>query len=88
MLGTMIKPIHDDDDLDIDLVCELIGKNPEWTQEILKIKVGEQLMENDIYKSKVKLKNGRRCWTLYYRENNLIQKLREDNRKVWYERIK
>ena len=28
MLGTMIKPINDKDDLDIDLVCELTGKNP------------------------------------------------------------
>ncbi len=26
MLGTMIKPICADDDLDIDLVCELTGK--------------------------------------------------------------
>lgn len=26
LLGTMIKPICEDDDLDIDLVCELTGK--------------------------------------------------------------
>lgn len=26
MLGTMIKPVHEKGDLDIDLVCELTGK--------------------------------------------------------------
>lgn len=70
LLGTMIKPINEDDDVDIDLVCELHGKNETWTQKVLKDNVGLQLKENDLYKSKVKLKNGRRCWTLYYRETS------------------
>lgn len=70
LLGTMIKPVNEDDDLDIDLVCELHGKNPYWTQKHLKDNVGAQLKENELYKSKVKLKNGRRCWTLYYRESS------------------
>lgn len=68
LLGTMIKPINEEDDVDIDLVCELHGKNESWTQKTLKDNVGLQLKENELYKSKVKLKNGRRCWTLYYRE--------------------
>src|SRR5690554_3000775 len=70
MLGTMIRPINEEDDLDIDLVCNLHGKNITWTQEILKNKVGEQLKENEIYRTKVRLKNGRRCWTLFYRESS------------------
>ncbi|MCO6497192.1 MAG: nucleotidyltransferase [Chitinophagaceae bacterium] len=70
LLGTMIKPINEDDDVDIDLVCELHGKNEAWTQKVLKDNVGLQLKENDLYKTKVKLKNGRRCWTLYYRETS------------------
>ena len=70
MLGTMVKPVHEDDDLDIDLVCNLIGKNRNWTQKDLKKNVGDQLKQNELYKSKVKLKDGRRCWTLYYRESS------------------
>jgi hypothetical protein len=66
----MIKPINEDDDIDIDLVCELHGKNELWTQKTLKDNVGLQLKENELYRSKVKLKNGRRCWTLYYRETS------------------
>ena len=70
MLGTMVKPINEDDYLDIDLVCNLIGKNRGWTQKDLKKNVGDQLKQNELYKSKVKLKDGRRCWTLYYRETS------------------
>lgn len=70
MLGTMVKPINEDDDLDIDLVCNLIGKNRAWTQKELKKNVGDQLKQNDLYKYKVRLKDGRRCWTLYYRETS------------------
>lgn len=65
MLGTMVKPINDKDDLDIDLVCQLKGKNPEWTQEDLKNKVGDRLKDNDTYK-KMLDEEGRRCWTLIY----------------------
>lgn len=70
LLGTMIKPINEDDDVDIDLLCELHGKDVSWTQKDLKDNVGIQLKENELYRSKVKLKNGRRCWTLYYRETS------------------
>lgn len=65
MLGTMIKPINEKDDLDIDLVCQLKGKNPEWTQEDLKNKVGERLNDHDTYKEMLD-EEGRRCWTLVY----------------------
>ncbi len=65
MLGTMVKCINDKDDLDIDLVCQLKGKNPAWTQEDLKQKVGDRLKVHDTYKQMLD-KEGRRCWTLVY----------------------
>jgi hypothetical protein len=68
MLGTMIKPINEKDDLDIDLVCELTGKSPYWTQYDLKQAVGNRLKENELYK-KMLDKEGRRCWTLTYADS-------------------
>jgi hypothetical protein len=68
MLGTMIKPVNEKDDLDVDLVCQLKGKNPGWTQYNLKNKVGDRLKDHDTYK-KMLDKEGRRCWTLVYSED-------------------
>ncbi len=68
MLGTMVKPINDKDDLDIDLVCQLKGKNPEWTQEDLKHQVGDRLKAHRTYKEMLD-DEGRRCWTLVYSDD-------------------
>lgn len=68
MLGTMIKPVCEDDDLDIDLVCELTGKNPQWTQYHLKQAVGNRLKANETYKNMLD-EEGRRCWTLMYSDS-------------------
>lgn len=68
MLGTMIRAINEEDDLDIDLVCQLKGKSLYWTQEDLKQKVGDQLKSRKMYKELLD-KEGRRCWTLLYRRN-------------------
>jgi len=68
MLGTMIKPICEEDDLDIDLVCELTGKNSQWTQYHLKQVVGDRLKANEMYKNMLD-KEGRRCWTLLYADS-------------------
>lgn len=65
MLGTMIKPVHEKDDLDIDLVCELTGKRDSWTQYDLKQAVGDQLKINKTYENMLE-PEGRRCWTLKY----------------------
>jgi len=65
MLGTMIKPICEDDDLDIDLVCELTGKSLLWAQYHLKHAVGDRLKANETYKNMLD-DEGRRCWTLMY----------------------
>lgn len=67
MIGTMIKPISEKDDLDIDLVCQLKGKNPSWTQYDLKQKVGDRLKAHEKYK-RMLAKEGRRCWKLIYPE--------------------
>lgn len=65
ILGTMIQPVHEKDDLDIDLVCQLTGKRAEWTQYDLKQKVGDQLKSNATYE-KILEEENRRCWTLVY----------------------
>jgi hypothetical protein len=69
ILGTIIKPISEEDDLDIDLVCELTKKKESWTQYNVKNIVGKQLKANkrldDILDDE-----GRRCWTLKYRQDS------------------
>lgn len=70
LLGTTIKPINKTDDLDIDLVVQLRGKPIDWTQSILKQKVGNQLKNHKIYNGLLVSPDGTRCWTLKYRENS------------------
>lgn len=78
-LGTIIQPINEDDDLDIDLVCRLTCKPPYWTQKDLKESVGNRLKANAMYYKMTKEKDGgRRCWTLLYRENNPDEKYHLD----------
>lgn len=68
MLGTVVLPVNKKDDLDIDLVCELCNKPAGWTQETLKNAVGARVESNGVYDKK-RLKNGRRCWTVYYADS-------------------
>lgn len=70
LLGLMIQPINPDDDLDIDLVCQLIGKRADWSQFNVKQKVGDQLKRNSTYLRLLESPDGRRCWTLKYREES------------------
>lgn len=64
-LGTMVKPIGDSDEFDVDLVCELrIGKS-DITQEQLKNAIGDRIKANETYKRMLE-QEGRRCWTLAY----------------------
>ncbi|WP_346854947.1 nucleotidyltransferase [uncultured Draconibacterium sp.] len=69
LLGTMIKPVIDSDELDVDLVCRLEGKKPEWAQYHLKKIVGDRLKENKTYQDMLD-KEGRRCWTLNYSDSS------------------
>lgn len=68
LLGTMIRPVHEEDDLDVDLVCRLDGKKASWTQFDLKKIVGDRLKQHDTLKRMLD-KEGRRCWTLVHRES-------------------
>ena len=70
LIGTTIKPYDITEDIDIDLVCELSGKSDKWTQKDLKKIVGEQLESHKTYESLLD-EEGRRCWTLKYRENSV-----------------
>lgn len=70
MLGTMVKPVGTNDELDLDLVCQLTGKAAHWTQKHLKDAVGDQLRASDRYRSMIKSPEGRRCWTLEYAEES------------------
>lgn len=68
MLGTMIKPVVPEEDLDIDLVCRLKGKQEDWTQADLKRVIGERLKAHGAL-NKLLDQEGRRCWTLTYHED-------------------
>jgi hypothetical protein len=67
-LGTVIKPINDADEYDIDLVCEL-KKLPKKnvTQKQLKQMVGNRLRENERYWKMIE--EGNRCWRLNYSDS-------------------
>lgn len=69
LLGTTVKPINENDQLDVDLVCRLDSKNPNWAQVHLKNLVGDRLKENGTY-AKMLETEGRRCWTLIYAEGS------------------
>lgn len=63
-LGTMIKPLGNGDEYDIDLVCRLEIAKENIAQKQLKQMIGERLKENKTYKEM--LREGRRCWILDY----------------------
>ncbi|WP_298731599.1 nucleotidyltransferase [uncultured Chitinophaga sp.] len=70
LLGTMIRPVHEDDDLDIDLVCRLVGKRDNWAQFHLKQAVGNRLKAHGTLERMLRVPDGRRCWTLDYAEES------------------
>lgn len=64
-LGTVIKPLNDADDYDIDVVFELTLAKEKITQHGLKNLVGDRLKANEVYRRMLD-DEGRRCWTLQY----------------------
>jgi hypothetical protein len=68
MYGTAIKPINEEDDYDIDLVCMFTEAFDDLSPAYVKTKVGKRLEEHDTYR-KMLDEEGRRCWTLQYSEN-------------------
>ena len=65
-LGTVVKPLDDRDDYDIDLVC-LLEDGKELSPGVVKHLVGNRLKENKTYQEKLD-KEGKRCWTMQYDE--------------------
>lgn len=65
-LGTVIRPVSDADEYDIDLVCLLKNAGYKSEAEIKKI-VGDRLREHRTYSSMLE-PEGKRCWTLCYDE--------------------
>lgn len=72
-LGTVVRPLKNgkDADYDVDLVCELQINKDETTAKRLKQDIGKALEDNGYYKSKLD-KEGKRCWTLNYDEDDKI----------------
>lgn len=68
LIGTMVRPLIEDDELDVDLVCRLSGKGTAWAQYHLKHAVGGQLKADETYKRMLD-EEGNRCWTLVYAES-------------------
>ncbi len=67
-LGTMIKPINDGDEYDIDLVCEMKNLSKDRvTQKELKEMVGDRLKSNERYRKMLEEKS--RCWRLQYADS-------------------
>jgi hypothetical protein len=49
LFGTAVRPVSEDADLDIDLVCELTRKPANWTQWSTKNAVGNRLKSSGVY---------------------------------------
>ena len=64
MYGTAIKPI-DENDYDIDLVCEFRKNINHLESSYVKKSVGKRICENEWYREMLQ-PEGRRCWTLQY----------------------
>lgn len=67
-LGTVIKPIGDDD-YDVDAVCQLKLSERQTTQKGLKNAVGARLKQHKAYVGMLE-PEGRRCWTLKYADES------------------
>jgi hypothetical protein len=67
-LGTVIKPVSDAEDYDIDIVCELGVSKSRYTQEELKNFLGIEMKSYAKTHSMDVPEEGRRCWTLNYSE--------------------
>ena len=72
-LGTVVRPIRQgaEADYDIDLVCELSIPKYLSVPDAIKRMVGNRLKEHKTYKGMLD-KEGRRCWTLEYAEQDDI----------------
>lgn len=70
-LGTVIKPVSNDEQYDIDLVCKLLITKSSISQSTLKKIVGEEVNKY-IKKNGIKspIEEGKRCWTVNYSDSS------------------
>lgn len=68
-LGTVIRPISDAEDYDVDLVCELSLQKSKCTQQQLKAWLGYEIAAYAKALNLEKPEEGRRCWTLQYADS-------------------
>lgn len=61
-IGTVVRPVSDVDDYDIDMVCLLHLKKESVTQQELKDRIGDRLVQRPDLKRR--LSESRRCWRL------------------------
>lgn len=66
LLGTVVRPMSDEEDYDIDLVCELQLTKEAISQKDLKELAGVELRKYIEHEKLGAIKEGRRCWTLDY----------------------
>lgn len=72
-LGTVVRPIRNgiEASFDIDLVCQMPLVKEQTTPQSVKSMVGERLREHATYR-KLLDREGRRCWTLEYAEQDSV----------------
>lgn len=68
-LGTVIAPYSDEEDYDVDLVCELALPKVRLTQAQLKAAFGREMRAYADAHQMEPPEEGRRCWTLHYAES-------------------
>lgn len=68
LLGTVIRPLNDEDVFDIDLVCELLMDKATYTQYHVKTNVGSRLSSHADYDPEKEPERSR-CFRLEYYEN-------------------
>jgi hypothetical protein len=68
-LGTVTKPVNEDDEYDFDFVCELKAlRENNVTQSQLKKELGARLSANETYRRMLD-KERNRCWRLHYADS-------------------
>ena len=63
-LGTIVKPIDEEDDFDVDLLAKIDSEYFKGKPKELKQIVGHRLMQHERYKKN--MTEGKRCWTIEY----------------------
>lgn len=67
--GLAIKPVNDEDDHDVDLVCQVTESKTTTTQRQLKHSLGVEMKAYAGRHSMQPPDEGKRCWTLHYAES-------------------